>query len=44
MTTELEIELANGCTVRLIGSVDVGLLQAAINTAGQLDGSGRGDH
>ena len=43
-TTELEIELANGCTVRLKGSVDVGLLQAAISAAGQLDGSGRGDH
>ena len=43
-TTELEIELANGCAVRLKGSVDVGLLQAAISAAGQLDGSGRGDH
>ena len=43
-TTELEIELANGCTVRLKSSVDVGLLQAAISEAGQLDGSGRGDH
>jgi hypothetical protein len=42
-TTELEIELANGCAVRLKGSVDVGLLQAAISAAGQLDGPGRGD-
>ena len=42
-TTELEIELANGCTVRLKGSVAVGLLQAPISTAGQLDGCGRGD-
>ena len=40
--TELEIELANGCAVRLKGSVDVGLLQAAISAAGQLDGPGRG--
>jgi hypothetical protein len=44
MTTELEIELANGCVVRLKGSVDVGLLQAAISAAGELNGSGRGDH
>jgi hypothetical protein len=43
-TTELEIELANGCVVRLKGSVDVGLLQAAISAAGELNGSGRGDH
>jgi hypothetical protein len=43
-TTELEIELANGCAVRLKGSVDVGLLQAAISAAGQLNGPGRGDH
>jgi hypothetical protein len=43
-TTELKIELANGCTVRLKGSVDGGLLQAVISAAGQLDGSGRGDH
>jgi hypothetical protein len=43
-TTELEIELANGCAVRLRGSVDVGLLQAAISAAGQLDGPGRGDN
>jgi hypothetical protein len=43
-TTGLEIELVNGCVVRLKGSVDVGLLQAAIIAAGQLSGSGRGDH
>lgn len=42
-TTELEIELANGCAVRLRGSVDVGLLQAAISAAGQLSGAVRGD-
>jgi hypothetical protein len=42
-TTELEIELVNGCVVRLKGSVDVGLLQAAIIAAGQLSGSGQGD-
>jgi hypothetical protein len=43
-TTQLEIELANGCAVRLTGSIDPGLLQAAISAAGQLDGPGRGDH
>jgi|SRR5271166_3874947 len=43
-TAELEIELPNGCAVRLKGSVDVGLLQAAISAAGQLNGPGRGDH
>jgi hypothetical protein len=43
-TTELEVELANGCLVRLKGSVDVGLLQAAISAAGELNGPGRGDH
>jgi hypothetical protein len=43
-TTELEIELANGCAVRLRGSVDVGLLQAAISAAGEFNGPGRGDH
>ena len=42
--TQLEIELANGCAVRLTGSIDPGLLQAAISAAGQLDGPGRGDH
>jgi hypothetical protein len=42
-TTELEIELTNGCLVRLKGSVDVGLLQAAIIAAGQLSVSGQGD-
>jgi hypothetical protein len=43
-TTELEIELANGCAVRLKGSVDVSLLQAAISAAGAVNGPGRGDH
>ncbi len=45
-TTELEIELANGCAVRLKGSVDVGWLQAAISAAGQLNPpkADRGDH
>jgi hypothetical protein len=41
-TTQLEIELANGCAVRFTGSVDPGLLHAAIVAAGQLNGSGRG--
>ena len=43
-TTQLEIELANGCAVRLTGSIDPGLVQAAISAAGQLNGPGRGDH
>jgi transposase-like protein len=43
-TVELEIELANGCAVRLKGAVDVDLLQAAISAAGELRGPGRGDH
>jgi transposase-like protein len=42
-TVQLEIELANGCAVRLTGPVDPGLLQAAIVAAGQLNGSSRGD-
>ena len=42
--TQLEIELANGCAVRLTGSINPCLLQAAISAAGQLDGPGRGDH
>jgi transposase-like protein len=41
-TIQLEIELANGCAVRLNGPVDPGLLQAAIIAAGQLNSSGRG--
>jgi hypothetical protein len=41
--TQLEIELANGCAVRLTGSIDPGLLQAAITAAGKLNGSGQGD-
>ena len=43
-TAQLEIELANGCTLRVTGSVDPGLLQAAITAAGQIIGSGQGDH
>jgi hypothetical protein len=43
-THQLEIELANGCAVRLTGAIDLGLLQAAITAAGQLDGPGGGDH
>jgi hypothetical protein len=43
-TTQLEIELANGCALRLTGSIDPSLLQAAISAAGQLDGPRRGDH
>jgi hypothetical protein len=41
-STQLEIELANGCAVRLTGPVDPGLLQAAIAAAGQFKSSGRG--
>jgi hypothetical protein len=40
--TQLEIELANACVVRLRGSIDPSLLHAAIIAAGQLDGSRRG--
>jgi hypothetical protein len=43
-TAELEIELANGCAVRLKGAVDVDSLHAAISAAGELNGLGRGDH
>ena len=43
-TAALEIELANGCSVRLAGSIDPGLLQAAIMAAGELETRGRGDH
>jgi hypothetical protein len=43
-TTALEIELANGCSVRLTGSIDPGLLRAAIMAAGKLKNLGRGDH
>jgi len=42
--TELVVELANGCAVRLKGPVDTGLLQTAIAAAGQLGGSAQGDH
>jgi hypothetical protein len=37
--TELEVELANACVVRLKGPIDVSLLQAAIAAAGELDRS-----
>jgi hypothetical protein len=40
--TELAIELANACVVRLRGSIDPPLLRAAITAAGQLDGSREG--
>jgi hypothetical protein len=40
--TQLEITLANACVVRLRGTVDPSLLQAAIAAAGQLDGSHQG--
>lgn len=43
-TTALEIELANGCSVRLTGSIDPGLLRAAVMAAGELETRGRGDH
>jgi transposase-like protein len=37
--TQLEIELANACLVRLRGPIDPSLLQAAITAAGELNGS-----
>jgi transposase-like protein len=40
--TELEIELANACVVRLKGPIDTSLLQVAITAAGELDGSRQG--
>ena len=40
--TELEIELTNSCVLRLKGTIDPSLLQAAITAAGQLDGSRKG--
>jgi transposase-like protein len=40
--TELEIELTNSCVLRLKGTIDPSLLQAAITAAGQLDGSREG--
>jgi len=42
--SQLEIELANACVVRLKGEIDPALLQAAIVAAGQLDGSRQGAH
>ena len=42
--TELEIELTNSCVLRLKGTIDPSLLQAAITAAGQLDGSREGAH
>ncbi len=41
-TSELEVELANGCAVRFKGSVDSNLLHAVITAAGQIGGTGRG--
>jgi hypothetical protein len=38
----LEIELANGCAIRLKGLIDPDLLRAAITSAGELDRPGRG--
>lgn len=40
--TELAIELANACVVRLRGSIDPPSLYAAITAAGQLDGAREG--
>ncbi len=40
--SHLEIELANACVVRLKGTIDPVLLQAAIAAAGQLDGCRQG--
>jgi hypothetical protein len=40
--TQLEIELANACVVRLKGAIDSSLLQIAISAAGQLHGPRRG--
>jgi transposase-like protein len=39
---QLEIELANGCIVRLKGTIDPELLRIAIHAAGRLGGDGRG--
>jgi hypothetical protein len=43
-TTAVEIELANGCSVRFTGTIDPGLLRAAIMAAGELGNFSRGDH
>jgi hypothetical protein len=40
--TQLEVELANACVVRLKGAIDPSLLQIAITAAGELHGSRRG--
>jgi transposase-like protein len=42
--TQLEIELANSCVLRLKGVIDPALLQAAITAVGELDGSRQGAH
>jgi len=42
--TVLEIELTNACVVRLRGVIEAPLLQAAIASAGQLEGSRQGAH
>jgi transposase-like protein len=39
---QLEIELANGCIVRLKGAVDPEWLRIAIRAAGRIDGDRRG--
>jgi hypothetical protein len=39
---QLEIELTNACVVRLKGTIDPTMLQAAIAAAGELDGFGQG--
>jgi hypothetical protein len=39
---ELEIELSNGCAIRLKGAVDRDLLQVAFAAAAQLGDSSRG--
>jgi hypothetical protein len=43
-TTAMEVALANGCSVRVTGSIDPGLLRAAIMAAGELNNLGRGDN
>jgi hypothetical protein len=42
--TQLEIELANACVVRLRGALSPRLLRAAIQAAGRLDGAHGGTH
>jgi hypothetical protein len=42
--TQLEIEFANPCVVRLRGSLNPRLLRAAITAAGQLNGARQEGH